>query len=81
MTTPLVKKLYFSLEETLAGNIQKFEESSDIVLSIELLKKILLGLKMIMDSNPLIQGRIDIIFDKVNVCLIDKLVAAPLYPR
>ena len=81
MTTPLVQKLYWSLEESLAGNIQKFEESSDIVMSIDLLKKILLGLKMIEDGNPLIRGRIDIIYDKVNSCLIEKLLAAPLYPR
>ena len=81
MTTPLVQKLYWSLEESLAGNIQKFEESSDIGMSIDLLKKILLGMKMIEEGNPLIRGRIDIIYEKVNCCLIDKLLAAPLYPR
>lgn len=36
---------------------------------------------MIEDSNPLIRGRIDIIYEKINSCLIDKLVGAPLYPR
>ena len=36
---------------------------------------------MIEDSNPLLIGRIDIIYEKINSCLIDKLVAAPLYPR
>ena len=79
--SPQVKKLYWSLESSLAGNIQRFEESSDIIGSVELLTKILLGFKMIADGNTLIRGRTDIIYDKINSCLVNKLLAAPLYPR
>lgn len=41
----------------------------------------LLKLKIIEDSHPLLNARIDIIYEKINSCLIEKLVAAPLYPR
>ena len=76
-----MKKLHMSLEESVAGNIQRFSENSHIVSSIEYLKRILLGFQATVEDCGLLMNRMGVVFEKMNDAMVQKLVAAPLYPR
>lgn len=64
-----------------SGAVQRFEQCSDIVESIGLLKRVLLSISSLAESNGLLENRLEIIYRKANMALISKLIAAPIYPR
>ena len=76
-----MQKLYLTLEETVAGTIQKFEENSNIAKSINYLIKCLINIQMISETNEIINNRLVLIYEKMNTAMIHKLNAAPLSPR
>ena len=65
----------------MAGTIQRFEENSNLVNSINYLIKCLLNFQLIAENNPIIENRLLVIYDKMNSSMVQKLSAAPLYPR
>lgn len=65
----------------MAGNIQRFAENSDIVTSIEYLKRILLGFQSTAENCELLRPRMPVVFEKMHDAMVQKLTAAPLYPR
>jgi hypothetical protein len=64
-----------------AGVVHKFEQSSDIVSAINLLKRVLFSFSSLAEGNALLENRLEIIYRKANMALIGKLLAAPIYPR
>lgn len=61
--------------------VHKFEQSSDIVSTINLLKRVLFSFSTLAEGNALLENRLEIIYRKANMALIGKLLAAPIYPR
>ena len=61
--------------------VHKFEQSSDIIEAINLLKRVLFSFSSLAETNPMLGNRLEIIYRKANMALVGKLLAAPIYPR
>jgi hypothetical protein len=64
-----------------SGFIVRLEQCSDICESIDLLRKILIGFEAIGQENELIRNRYPVIYEKMDQCMTQKLLATSLYPR
>jgi hypothetical protein len=42
---------------------------------------VLIGFTSIYEENPLLRGRLVVIYEKVDQCMTQKLIATSLYPR
>lgn len=45
------------------------------------MKKILIGFDSIYQQNPIIKSRFSVIYEKIDQCMTQKLLATSLYPR
>lgn len=40
-----------------------------------------MGFQSVAEENDILRPRMEIVFKKMDLCMIQKLLAAPLYPR